>query len=88
MIEYRRVRSSGGHVTSRPVVKTTVEFMEQRWPIELTLVSRDDMGFRMLLGREAIRKRFVVDGGRSYYGGKPTLPSRKKQAKKRERSHR
>ncbi|MCW5204496.1 ATP-dependent zinc protease, partial [Desulfobulbus sp. N2] len=39
--------------------------------VELTLASRDNMGFRMLLGREAFRDRFMVDGGRSYYGGRP-----------------
>jgi hypothetical protein len=37
----------------------------------LTLASRDNMGFRMLLGREAFRGRFLVDGGKSYYGGRP-----------------
>jgi hypothetical protein len=42
----------------------------------LTLAGRDDMGFRMLLGREAFRGRFLVDAAKSYYGGKP---KRKKQ---------
>ena len=39
--------------------------------IELTLARRDQMGFRMLLGRQAIRGRFLVDPGRSYLGGRP-----------------
>lgn len=70
LVEYRRVRSSGGHETLRPVVLADVELLGQRWPIELTLASRDTMGFRMLLGRRALRRRFVVDPGRSYLGGR------------------
>ena len=37
--------------------------------IELTLSRRDEMGFRMLLGRSALRRRFLVDPGRSFLGG-------------------
>ena len=47
------------------------QLFDQRWPIELTLANRDEMGFRMLLGREALRRRLLVDPGRSYLGGKP-----------------
>ena len=36
----------------------------------MTLTSRDLMGFRMLLGREAIRRRYLIDTGRSYLGGR------------------
>lgn len=70
LLEYRRVKSSGGHETLRPVVLTVVQLLGQSWPIELTLVSRDAMGFRMLLGRQAVRGRFLVDPGKSYLGGK------------------
>jgi hypothetical protein len=70
VIEFRPIKSSTGHITRRPVVLTEVAMMGERWPIELTLASRDEMGFRMLLGREAVRGRFVVDAGGSYYGGK------------------
>jgi hypothetical protein len=67
----RYVRSSSGHRDRRPVIVTEVEVFETRWPIEITLANRDAMGFRMLLGREAVRTRFLVDAGRSYYGGRP-----------------
>jgi hypothetical protein len=70
LLGYRHVRSSSGHGADRPVVTTTVELMGQRRAIELTLVARDEMGFRMLLGREAIRGAFAVDTGRSYLGNK------------------
>lgn len=71
ILEFRSVRSSSGKASVRPVIITSVSLMGQTWPVELTLASRDEMGFRMLLGREAFRRRFLVDAGRSYYGGKP-----------------
>ena len=66
LVDEREVRSSSGKATLRPVVRTLVTLGEHRWPIELTLVRRDLMGFRMLLGRQAVRNRFLVDPGRSY----------------------
>lgn len=71
LLEYRTVRSSTGHQSLRPVIITPVDLLGQTWPIELTLASRDEMGFRMLLGREAVRNRFLVDPGASYVGGRP-----------------
>lgn len=79
----RLVRNSGGIETLRPVIIAEVELAGRRWPIEITLTARDAMGFRMLLGREAIRRRFMVDPGRSYLAGKrpvsaPQPPRRKR----------
>jgi hypothetical protein len=71
ILEYRSVRSSNGRSTKRPVIITHVALLGVIWPVELTLASRDNMGFRMLLGREAFRRRFLVDAGNSYYGGQP-----------------
>ena len=71
LAEYRKVRSSGGHETRRPVIVTEIELLDRRWPIELTLASRDTMGFRMLLGRQAVRNRFLIDAGHSFLGGRP-----------------
>jgi len=73
----RRVRDSGGRSELRPVVETEISLHGRRWPIELTLTRRDAMGFRMLLGRQAIRHRFVVDPGRSYCAGKRTRKVRR-----------
>lgn len=70
VVEFRPVRSSTGHVTKRPVVVTNVVMMGELWRVELTLASRDSMGFRMLLGRQAVRGRYIVDPGGSYYGEK------------------
>lgn len=71
VVDHRKITSSGGHHETRPVVVTNLDLMDQVWPIEVTLTRRDTMGFRMLLGRQAIRRRFAVDPGRSYLGGKP-----------------
>ena len=71
VLEHRHIRSSSGHSASRPVIRTRVELFEESWEIDLTLASRDEMGFRMLLGREAIRGRFLVDSEKSFYNGSP-----------------
>ena len=70
LVDQRWVKSSAGHETLRPVIETDVQLMGGRWAIEFTLVQRDTMGFRMLLGRQALRRRFVVDPGRSYLAGR------------------
>jgi hypothetical protein len=87
VLEFRHIRSSSGHTTHRPVVSIEIELDGQRWPIELTLAARDEMGFRMLLGREAVRGRFVVDPGRSYVVSQSRVSNAtlKKSAKRKKR---
>ena len=70
LLEERRVRSSTGKSTLRPVIVTLITIGPHSWPIEITLIRRDMMGFRMLLGRHAIRRKFVVDPGRSFLMGR------------------
>lgn len=78
VLEHRHVKSSGGHTTYRPVIVTPLDLGGQRWDVELTLASRDSMGFRMLLGRQAIRGRFAVDPGSSYLASLPRIVKKKK----------
>jgi hypothetical protein len=78
VIDRRLVRSSSGHTQERFVIQTLVELCGEIWPIELTLSRRDAMGFRMLLGRHALRRRFVVDPGRSYVARKPPAELRRR----------
>ncbi len=66
----RVITSSSGHRQERYVIKVEIGFGTERWPIELTLANRDLMGFRMLLGREALRGRFLVNPSKSYILGK------------------
>lgn len=67
VLEFRKVKSSNGQTEVRPVILTTVKVLDEVFEIEITLTNRDEMGFRMLLGRESLRKRFLVDAGKSYY---------------------
>lgn len=66
VVGYRRVRSSSGHSAQRPVIRVPIEIGAERFQTEITLTARDEMGFRMLLGRSALRRRYVVDVARSY----------------------
>jgi len=66
VVDERLIRNSGGRQELRPVIRTDVVIGDDRWPIELTLTRRDEMGFRMLLGRQALRRRVLVDPGRSF----------------------
>lgn len=66
LVEKRKIRSSVGHETIRPVVKTCLRMGGEIFAIEMTLVNRDIMGFRMLIGREALKGRFLVDPQKSF----------------------
>ena len=70
VVDRRIVRDSGGHEDIRYVIETIARLGEEEWPIEITLTDRDAMGFRMLLGRTAVRGRHLVDPGRSFLHGK------------------
>jgi hypothetical protein len=68
----RRVRASSGHAELRIVVETEVEIGEARFPVEITLTDRTDMGVPMLLGRASVRGRYLVHPGRSFIACKLT----------------
>lgn len=73
LIDEREVRSSSGEAELRLVVRTALVLGAHRFDAEFTLTDRALLGFRVLLGREALRRRFVVDPGSSYRcGGRRT----------------
>jgi len=79
MIEERTIKSSNGETSVRPVISTRLKVGDRIFPIELTLVNRDLMGFRMLLGREAVRKRYLVNPGKSFLTNKTKLNIKKEK---------
>lgn len=60
-IEERTIKSSNGDKTIRPVVRTEIVMGKERFEIEVTLINRDLMGFKMLIGREALNGRFLIN---------------------------
>jgi len=71
IVDKRLVRDSGGHGEDRYVICTPVKLDEQEWPVDITLTSREDMQFRMLLGRNAIvTGNFLVDANAAFLTGK------------------
>ncbi len=74
----RAVRSSSGHAQERIVVQLMVRLVDREVLAEVTLSNRDEMGFRMLIGREALRRGFVVDPARSFLGGRAPREMRRR----------
>jgi hypothetical protein len=73
VIDERVVRDSGGHPERRLVIRSPLHLGAQQWPIEITLTNREDMLFRLLLGRSALAAaELLVNPGSSYLGG-PSL---------------
>ena len=70
LLEQRSVRDSGGHEELRYVIKTSIRIGDTTIEGEVTLTDRDSMKFRVLLGRTAMRGRFMVDPARSYLVGR------------------
>jgi ribosomal protein S6--L-glutamate ligase len=69
VVDRRMVRSSSGDAGKRYVICVPISMGDKSWDIEVTLANRDSMGYRMLLGREAMVGRTIVDpGGRFIHG--------------------
>ncbi len=78
VLDRREVRSSNGQVEQRYAVALDVTLAGRTITTVMTLSNRDEMGFRMLVGREALERGFLVDAARSYAGGRPRRAVRRK----------
>ncbi|MGO0576049.1 ATP-dependent zinc protease family protein [Ornithinimicrobium panacihumi] len=76
--DVRSVRSSSGHAETRYVVLLPLVLGRREVQAEVTLTDRDEMGFRMLVGREALVQGYLVDPALSYAGGRPVRAVRRK----------
>lgn len=70
VVDRRLVTDSGGHEEERYVIQTPITIAGQTWSIEITLTERENMLFRMLLGRSALRQHFIVNPARSFVSTK------------------
>ena len=70
VIDRRLVRNSGGTQQARYVIVTPAKIGAHTLNIELGLTQRDEMGFRMLLGRDAVKSKFLVNPARSFIHGR------------------
>jgi ribosomal protein S6--L-glutamate ligase len=86
LVDKRIVKSSSGFREERYVIQTNLEIGNSNWVIEMTLTNRDSMGFRMLLGREAMSGRVMVDPEQQYLLGQPTSDSLKEVYKNSEKA--
>jgi len=64
--EWRIVKNSGGDEEYRPVINTCVKIGTKKMKIEVTLTQRSRMSYDMLIGRTALRRKFLIDSGKSY----------------------
>lgn len=86
LVDKRVVKSSSGFREQRYVIKTFLDIGNSKWSIEMTLTNRDSMGFRMLLGREAMSGRVLVDPEQKYLLGQPSTENLKELYKNSEKA--
>lgn len=73
IVDQRNIKSSSGETERRHVIRTPIQFVNGSWDIEITLTNRDSMGYRMLLGREAMAGRMLVDPSLSFCLGEHSI---------------
>ncbi len=74
VLDRRVVTDSGGHKEERPVILTSIDLGGRRWSIEVTLTDRENMKFRMLLGRTAMTEILVEPTASFLLGGDRDAP--------------
>lgn len=70
IVDRRAIKSSNGVVENRLIVRTPIRLGNREWPIDVSLTNRDSMGFRLLLGRDALRRKVLIDPKASFLLGR------------------
>ena len=83
VIDERVVRDSGGHPERRLVIRTPLQLGDHVWPIEVTLTNREDMLFRLLLGRSALVGAGLCVNPQASYLARSARRARKNKSAKR-----
>jgi len=81
--DIRIVSNPGGRRQRRLVIRTDIHLGDETWPIDLSLTDRDEMGFRLLIGRTAMHGNLIVDPDHSYLLGKRKRWKKKKKNRKK-----
>ena len=76
--DIRTVSNPGGRREKRYIIRTDLSMGEEAWPIELSLTDRDEMGFRLLIGRTTMQGRLVIDPDHSFRLAKKKRSKRNK----------
>jgi hypothetical protein len=84
----RLVRSSNGETELRFVIRTSLLLAGRTWKVELTLTNRERMDLPMLIGREAMAERVLVDAARSWLWGQPDWRSPRRRGPRAKRASR
>lgn len=63
---FREIKSSNGSIEKRPIISTSLSLGSETWISDMSLTSRDSMGFRMLLGRQSVPTGFLVNPSKSF----------------------
>ncbi|MCK5813562.1 MAG: ATP-dependent zinc protease [Cocleimonas sp.] len=81
LIDQRAVCNSGGQWEKRYVIQSHLSMGTQHLPIEITLTDRDNMRFRMLIGRQALQKHndLMINPNASYLAGSNDLSNKELQ---------
>lgn len=67
----RVIKSSNGLGSRRLIIRTRLRMGKRSWPIDLSLADRDQMGFRLLIGRDALGERALIHPARAHMLGEP-----------------
>lgn len=79
LVDLRNIKSSNGQKEKRYIISSLIKIGDYAWPIEITLTNRDEMNYRMLLGRTAMQNKLIVDPHRTH------LLSKRVRTKKRQK---